>query len=76
MVTNTGDSVDPELGVVAAGENAFEDEYVPPWHKQITLKQPFTRQENIVIQTCVSLLLLALLLVVVQQVICWEWVHT
>ncbi|KAK6789777.1 hypothetical protein RDI58_013577 [Solanum bulbocastanum] len=112
MVTNTGEDVDPELGVAGAGEssteNAFKDEYVPPWHKQITframftgfilsvvfnfivcklnlttgvipslnvaagllgfagikswttftrkfgiLKQPFTRQENTVIQTCV-----------------------
>ncbi|KAK6790202.1 hypothetical protein RDI58_014002 [Solanum bulbocastanum] len=46
MVTNTGDNVDPELGVVAAGEssteNAFKDEYVPPWHKQITLRAMFT----------------------------------
>ncbi|XP_049366267.1 probable metal-nicotianamine transporter YSL7 [Solanum verrucosum] len=42
MVTNT----DLELGVVAAGEssteNAFKDEYVPPWHKQITLRAMFT----------------------------------
>ncbi|KAG5606792.1 hypothetical protein H5410_028284 [Solanum commersonii] len=112
MVTNTGEDVDPELGVAAAGEssteNAFKDEYVTLWHKQITframftgfilsvvfnfivcklnlttgvipslnvaagllgfagikswtsltqkfgmLKQPFTRQENTVIQTCV-----------------------
>ncbi|KAG5568708.1 hypothetical protein H5410_064275 [Solanum commersonii] len=42
MVTNT----DLELGVVAAGEssteNAFKDEYVPPCHKQITLRAMFT----------------------------------
>ncbi|XP_049405523.1 probable metal-nicotianamine transporter YSL7 [Solanum stenotomum] len=42
MVTNT----DLELGVVAAGEssteNAFKDEYVPPWYKQITLRAMFT----------------------------------